>query len=111
MPTPAVVKILPSQVGARQGYNAPTPVTTWSAKNSSLRLQISAVRDHDLPKVAAVLEMPISLFRFGERECPVDHGAQVVQRNRTVHGLEIGARLPTLIEPRVIPRPVSNRGS
>src|SRR6516164_4926719 len=84
-------EILPSQVGARQEYNAPTPVTTWSAKNSSLRLQISAVRDHDLPKVAAVLEMPISLFRFGERECPVDHGAQVVHRNRTVHGLEIGA--------------------
>src|SRR6516162_7461529 len=91
MPTPAVVKILPSQVGARQEYNAPTPVTTWSAKNSSLRLQISAVRDHDLPEMAAALEMAVGLFRLGERECPVDHGVQVVHCNRAVHGLEIVA--------------------
>ena len=51
----------------------------------------SAVRDHDLPEMAAPLEMPIGRLSLGERKCPIDHGAQTVQRDRPVHRLEIGA--------------------
>ena len=50
--------------------------------------ECSAVRDHTLAKMTAALEMPISLFRFGEWECPVDHWVQAVHRNRTVHRLK-----------------------
>ena len=53
--------------------------------------QTSAVRDHDLAKMTAALEMPVSLLSLGERECPVDHRVQVVHIDRTVHSLEIGA--------------------
>jgi len=41
--------------------------------------------------MAAALEMPVSLLRLGERECPVDHGAQAMQRDGPVHGFKIGA--------------------
>src|SRR5437660_64967 len=38
----------------------------------------SGVRDHDLPKMAPALEMPVGRFGLGERECPVDHRAQAM---------------------------------
>ena len=59
--------------------------------NRSVLRRTSAVGDHDLAKVATALEMTIGLLCFGESECPVDHGAQAVHRDRSVHGLEIGA--------------------
>jgi len=36
------------------------------------------LRDHDLPEMAAALEMPVCLFRLRERKCPVDCGAQAM---------------------------------
>ena len=45
---------------------------------SPVKTQQSAVRDHDLPEMATALEMPVGLLCLGERECPVDHGAQAV---------------------------------
>src|SRR5947209_3033638 len=50
---------------------------------------ISAVCDHDFAKMPATFEMAVCLVRLGERECPIDHGAQAVHRDCPVHGLEI----------------------
>jgi hypothetical protein len=61
------------------------------------------VRDHDLAEMAATFEMALRLLCLGERERPVDHGVRAVHRDRAVHRLKM-ARLPTLIEPSVIPR-------
>src|SRR5437762_14312790 len=72
-----------------------TPSRRSSAASPEVRLGTyrisSAVRDHDLPEMAAPLEMPIGRLSLGERKCPIDHGAQTVQRDRPVHRLEIGA--------------------
>src|SRR5438445_7281239 len=51
----------------------------------------SVARDHDLTEMAAALEMTIGLLCFGERKCPIDHGAQAMQSDGSVHRLEIGA--------------------
>ena len=51
----------------------------------------SAVSDHDFPKMPATLEMPVGILRIGKRECPIDHRMQAMQRNGSVHRLEIGA--------------------
>src|SRR5271156_3728421 len=53
--------------------------------------QTSAVRDHDLAKMATALEMPVRRLGLGEGECPVDHGIQAVHGDRAVHCLEISA--------------------
>jgi len=50
---------------------------------------ISAVCDHDFAKMPATFKMAVCLLRLGERECPIDHGAQAVHRDCPVHGLEI----------------------
>src|SRR5215471_21834351 len=73
--------------------------------------QVSAVSDHDLAKVAAALEMAVGLFRLPERKCPVDHRAQARCSAMARFIASKSARLPTLSDPSVIPRPVSNRGS
>jgi hypothetical protein len=51
----------------------------------------SAVRGHDLSEMTTALEMAIGFLRLGKGECPVDHGAQTMQRDGPVHSLEIGA--------------------
>ena len=33
----------------------------------------------NLSEMTAALEMPVAILRRGERECPVDHGAQAMQ--------------------------------
>ena len=68
------------------------------------------MRDHDLAKMTATLEMAVGVFRVRKPECPVDRWVQAMHRDRAVHGFEVG-RLPTLIDPSVIPRPVNNNGS
>ena len=59
--------------------------------NGSAHPRRLAVCDHDLSEVTAALEMPIGRLGLGKGECPVDHGAQAVQSDGPVHGLEIGA--------------------
>jgi hypothetical protein len=59
--------------------------------NGSAYPRRSAVRDHDLPEMTAALEMPVGRLGLGEGECPVDYGAQAMQRDGSVHRLEIGA--------------------
>ena len=49
----------------------------------------SPVRNHDLPKMPTALKMPVGFLCLGERECPVDHGAQAMQGDSSVHRLEI----------------------
>jgi hypothetical protein len=58
----------------------------------------------------ATFEMAVCLLRLGKRERPIDHAAQAVHLDCRVHGLEIDSAC-ALIEPSVIPRPVSNKGS
>ena len=38
----------------------------------------------------ATLEMPVVLLGLGERERPIDHRPQAMQRDSPVHRLEIG---------------------
>ena len=52
---------------------------------------MSAVRDRDLPKMPATLEVTIRLLRLGERERPIYHRAQAMHLDGAVHRLEIGA--------------------
>jgi hypothetical protein len=58
----------------------------------------------------AALEMAVGFLGLGERESPVDHGAQAMREMARFIASK-SARLPTLIEPSVMPRPVSNKGS
>src|SRR5262249_46585398 len=58
----------------------------------------------------ATFEMVVCLLRLGKRKHPIDHGAQAVHRNCRFIASK-STRLPPLIEPSVIPRPVSNKGS
>jgi hypothetical protein len=51
----------------------------------------STVRDHDLSEMPAALEMPVGCLGLSEGECPVDYGAQMMQRDGPVHRLEISA--------------------
>ena len=51
----------------------------------------SAVRDHDLPEMAAALEMLIGRLGLGEGERLIDHRAQPMQRDSPVHRLKIRA--------------------
>src|SRR5271167_4265803 len=67
----------------------------------------SAVCDHDLAEMTAALEMTVGCLRLGERERPVDHGPQAMQRDGPVHCLGLW----TLIAPTLMPRPISNKGS
>ena len=39
----------------------------------------------------ATLEMPVVLLGLGERERPIDHRPQAMQRDSPVHRLEIGS--------------------
>src|SRR6266851_5302774 len=82
----------------------------WCRPRGQQKTARSAVSDHDLSEMTTALEMPVSCLGLGERECPVDHGAQAMQCDGPVHRLKM-ARLPTLIAPTVVPRPVSNKGS
>jgi hypothetical protein len=41
--------------------------------------------------MTAALKMAIGLLCVGERECSIDHGAQSMQGDGSVHGFEIGA--------------------
>ena len=59
--------------------------------NGSVNPRRSAVRNYDLSEMPAALEMPVGRLGLGERECPVDHGAQAMQRDGPVHGFKIGA--------------------
>jgi hypothetical protein len=52
---------------------------------------VLTVRDHDLPKVTAALEVAVCLVRFREQECLVDYGVQSVHLYGAVHGLDVGA--------------------
>ena len=49
------------------------------------------MRDPDLPKMTATLEMPVGRLGLSEGKCPVDHRTQAMQRDGPVHSLEIGA--------------------
>jgi hypothetical protein len=60
-------------------------------RGATLRAHSLTVRNHDFPEMTAALEMSVCRLGLGERECPVDHWAQAVHRDRAVHGLEIGA--------------------
>jgi hypothetical protein len=71
---------------------------------------VLTVRDHDLPKVTAALEVAVCLLRFREQECLVDYGVQSVHLYGAVHGLEVGAASDADRAKRN-PRPVSNKGS
>ena len=51
----------------------------------------SVVRNHDFPKMAAVLKMAVGLLCVGESECPIDHRVQAILCDSPVHRLEIGA--------------------
>jgi hypothetical protein len=53
--------------------------------------QTLTVRDHDLPEMAASLEMPMGRLSLGERKCPIDHGAQPMHGDSPVHRLKIRA--------------------
>jgi hypothetical protein len=56
--------------------------------------------DHDLPKGSTTLKMPVGFFGLGEREYPVDHWVQTMQRNRPVQETEKRCRfLVCQIEP------------
>jgi hypothetical protein len=57
------------------------------------------------------LEMAIRLLCLGKRECPIDDRVQVMRMAIARFMASKSARLPTLIEPSVMPRPVSNKGS
>ena len=47
--------------------------------------------DHDLSEMPTALKMPVSLLCLGERECPVDHRVQTMERDSPVHCFEISA--------------------
>ena len=71
--------------------NAAAVEAVPSLINRSAYPRRSAVRDHDLPEMPAVLEMLVGRLGLGEWECPIDHGAQAMQFDRPVHRLKIGA--------------------
>jgi hypothetical protein len=60
--------------------------------------------------MTATFEVTVGRFRVGERERPINYLAPAVHLDGTVHGPK-STRLPTLIEPRVMPRPISKKGS
>jgi hypothetical protein len=49
------------------------------------------VRDHDFAEMAAALERAVGCFGVGKGECPVDHGAQTMECDGSVHRLKIGS--------------------
>src|SRR6266850_5627623 len=66
--------------------------------------------DYDLPEMAAALEMPVGRLGLSKRECPIDQGRKRCSAMARFIASKC-VRLPTLIEPSVMPRPVSNKGS
>jgi hypothetical protein len=70
----------------------------------------SAESDHDFPEMAAAFEMAVGFLSLGEGKCPVDDRAQAMQRDGRFIASK-SARLPALIAPTVMPRPVSNSGA
>jgi len=60
--------------------------------------------------MAAAFEMPIGCLGLRKRECPVDHGRKRCSAMARFIASK-SARLPTQIDPSVMPRPVNNRGS
>ena len=51
----------------------------------------SAVRDDDLAEMTASLEMAVGFLCLGQREDPINHWAQAMQPDGSVHRLEMGA--------------------
>src|SRR5262249_16908395 len=90
-----------SQKARGQVASPPHESTNWwqrlgiNGGSIDTSTRTSAIRDHDFPKMPAALKMSVSLFCLGERECPVDHGAQAVHRDRSVHRLKVGAAANT----------------
>ena len=58
----------------------------------------------------ATLEVTVRLLCLGERKRPIYHGRKrCISMARFIASKSV--RLPTLIEPSVMPRPVSSKGS
>jgi hypothetical protein len=61
----------------------------WRRWRAAIAIRL-AVSDHNLPEMAAALEMPVGLLGLGEGEGPIDNGMEAVHDNGSVHRLEIG---------------------